>query len=102
MQYLKALVIGMGILIVLGMGLLVYGFAAKTKSPVTNTDQSSPATVYGDINLGIPHDCENIGILSEDNRLIIEIGPRDNPACSKIIILDLATGNKLGTVSLNK
>jgi hypothetical protein len=107
MQYLKALVIGMGILIVLGMALLVYGFVAKSKSKSkveTNTITETEGMIkgFGDVILNQPQDCENIGVMNAGRRLIIEFGPRSNPQCAKIIVLDIVTGETLGTISVHK
>ena len=105
MQYLKALVIGMGILIVLGMALLVYGFVAKSKSKVENTETTTTEVIgkgFGEVSLDLPNQCLKEGMTAQGRRLIIELGPKTIPECAKIIILDMATGKALGTVSLFK
>ncbi len=101
MQYLKALNIGMGILIVLGMILLVYGFAVKSK-PTPQPQQAGLSDVMGHINLDVAKECKKQNIIVDDQRLIIELGPDTIAQCAKILILDLGTGETLGTVSLYK
>ncbi len=103
MQYLKALVIGMGILIVLGMALLVYGFTVKSKGKEKTTDSvtiESAVQEFGDINLNLPSACTAESITAEGRRLIIEVGPRTFPKCAKIVILDMTSGKTLGTIAL--
>jgi hypothetical protein len=111
MQYLKALVIGMGILIVLGMALLVYGFASKSQNKSQNPANavSMPGTAmseFGDIMLNLPEQCQTKNIIANNHQLIIELGSKitsgNSSDCNKILILDLSTGKTLGSINLHQ
>lgn len=107
MQGLKALVIGMGILVVMGMIVLVYGLvqkasdpdfsffdtAEKTEAPVPGKAAAAP---FGDISLRLPAGCRVEGMEPDGGTLFVLVGP-EGP-CTQIIALELASGRVLGNV----
>ncbi len=100
MQLLKALVIGMGVLIVLAIGLLAYGLLTKTKGPAVQQETVSFERIALDGNAG----CRIEGSTVEGQRLVVQLGPASENAkdinCEKIIIIDLTTGTVTGDIVL--
>ncbi len=97
MALLKALVIGMGILIVLAMAMLAYGLISKTGSKQSG-DTPSPAAVAAFGNIVIP---DAVGCRIEDattdaNRLIVTLGGTGD--CRRVVVVDMAGGEIAGTV----
>ena len=108
MQALKGLVMGMGVLIVIGMILLVYGLIQKASDPdFTFFGNSGPAAVekgaetaspaFGDVVVPLAAGCEAIDMRAERNRLFVRIGPAG--ACARIVAIDLTSGKILGNVT---
>jgi len=124
MAWLKFIVIGMGLLIVLGIVLLGYGFykkssdpdwrlfgRAKPELPATVTQQpptppqlaqpakprKHPVKPFGDINLDLPDGCYISDVRPNRRRLVVTVGPE--PVCNRVYIIDLIEGAVLGTVS---
>jgi len=124
MAWLKFIVIGMGLLIVLGIVLLGYGFYKKSSDPdwrlfgrttpeLPSSTPSAPATApspvapskprknpvrpFGDINLNLPEGCFIADVHPNRRRLAVTIGPAS--VCNRVYIIDLIEGTVLGTVS---
>lgn len=107
MQGLKALVIGLGVLIVAGMIILVYGLVQKASDPdfslfgkAENTeapasDKIVPAP-FGDISVRLPAGCRVEGMEPDGGTLFIRVGPEGS--CTQIIAIELASGRVLGNV----
>lgn len=113
-QVLKALVIGMGILIVIGMGVLGYGLYKQAReldaggarsssvSPSASSSASSSggggkgATGFGEAVLPIPAGCEIAEVKPDGDRLYVIIGPA--PSCARIVIVDPKSGKIMGTL----
>lgn len=111
MLALKALVIGLGILILIAMFLIGYGLVKKAEDPdfrffkQPSTAETRPAETgpvgrlapFGEIPLGLPEDC---GIestrLHRGGRLVVEVGP--SGPCDRVLVVDLPQGRVLGTV----
>lgn len=107
MQGLKALVIGMGVLIVFGMIVLVYGLMQKASDPdfsfFGKAEKAAPApsekiaaTPFGDISVRLPAGCRVENMQPDDGKLFVLVGP-EGP-CTQIIAIELATGRFLGNV----
>ncbi|MEX2450782.1 MAG: hypothetical protein WD407_08010 [Rhodospirillales bacterium] len=112
-QVLKALVIGMGILIVIGMGVLGYGLykqaqeldagGARSSSVSPSVSSSAPSsgggedkTGFGEAVLPIPAGCEIAEVKPDGDRLYVIIGPA--PSCARIVIVDPKSGKIMGTL----
>lgn len=108
MQGLKTLVIVLGVLIVVGMALLGYGFYTKFAGRSAATDdegrktsrQEKPAATirgaFGDVQLELPVGCSIVEMRPATDRLYVRTGPQG--ACERIIVLDPASGRTLGTL----
>jgi hypothetical protein len=92
MKLLKIAVVGMGILIVLGLALLIYGVVGRS-TEVLQTVKS-----FGDVELNLPAGCVIAAADGLDNRLIVRTeGPMER-GCQQVIMIDMTTGEILGRV----
>lgn len=109
MQSIKFIVIFLGILILIGFSLLVFGFAKKFLDPNWQlfTKTSSAPRVFskdkekksfGDIFLNLQKDHIIKEALTSDPLVIIVTGP-SSAGPDKIFVFDTNTGNMLGTIS---
>ncbi len=103
MQALKALVIGLGLLVVAGMAGLGYGLYLKASNPdfhfFSDDGKGGPAAVkpFADIALNLADGCHIAGMRAGGKeRLFLLIGP-DGP-CERVIVVDLKGGKVLGSV----
>ncbi len=95
MQSIKALVIFMGLLILAGLGLLVYGVVGQV-SEVTGTEGGFDETV-----LSLPVGCSVVETRVYGDRLVVRTeGPLGYKPCQKIIIIDLQSGEVVGRVKI--
>ena len=109
MKFVKALVILMGVLIVLGMGLLVYGFVMRVgKAPTTDqTGDSAPlvplgadATGFGDVTVALGDGEILLDMQAEASRLLLRSKAADGTEI--IRVFDLSTGKALGRFVVGK
>lgn len=104
MQALKALVIFMGILIMAGMALLVYGLVTRTGDGETaGGDQGigggGPMNApFGEVELALPAGCVIAGSELTGERLVIRLDGQAERGCQQLVIVDLASGKELGRV----
>ncbi len=121
MRWLKSLVVVLGILIVLGVVLLGFGFYKKTTDPDwklfgTSKQEIAAATPaapvgapsqniaqllkpFGNISLDLPLECTITKVTPKRRLVFLEIGP--TPECNRVVIIDLSAGSVLGSVSPN-
>lgn len=120
MQPLKALVIGMGVLIVLGLTLLGWGLYKKASDPdfkmfdlsgSSTTEQkpmpsampaipdSPPASGFDTMALDLARECSLSSMTASGYQLYLHIGPELSD-CEKIIVIDTRQGKKLGIIDL--
>lgn len=99
MKVIKAAVIGMGILIVLGLGLLVYGVSTRLGNISASPSDTIPANgVPFDSKLQLEKGQRVLGTTVDDGRLIVETG-FDN-GVRVFLIFDSGTGRGLGRITL--
>ncbi len=114
MQVLKGLVIGMGLLIAVGMALFAYGLYQKIADPEftffpgeTGDGAPAPAALaprlpapgaFGAIAVPLPEGCVLARVIPEGDRLYLRIGPAGR--CERVVVVDVATGSVLGTVTV--
>ena len=92
MQGLKALVIGMGVLIVLGFVVLVIGLADK----FSRLDEAD----LRETEVPVPDGCSLAETLAEGERLLLRLeGPAER-GCAQIVVVDLESGEVRGRVRL--
>lgn len=117
MQALKLVVVGLGVLIVISIGLLGWGFYSKLKRPEGSGDiastpavaappfAGSPATpttaapqaAFGEIRVPLPAGCTAVEMRPTADRLYVRTGPTG--LCERIIVFDTA-GRLLGSIVL--
>lgn len=109
MQALKGLVVGLGILIVGGFVLLIYGFYTSFNNPdfkVTadkGGEASAPAGEpavprprgFGESRISLPDGCTLIEMRPDGDRLYLRTGP--SGLCERVLVVDPASGEVLGT-----
>ncbi len=106
MQALKTLVIVLGVMIVAGIaviGVTVYHRATNlVNSPVPPSAKPSTEPGFGPgfgrVALELPAGSRVVEMTAEDDRLILRVDLADGGR--QIIILDMATGKRLGTFEL--
>ncbi len=95
MRALKTLVIFMGLLIVAGVSLLVYGLATR----LSETEEPAPRGA-AETALALPEGCTLAEARAEEGRLILR---SDGPAargCQQVIVLDPESGQVLSRVTV--
>lgn len=114
MQALKALVIFMGVVIVIGVavvGVTIYnrmnrlGETAPAEAPVDSQAAAPPAApadqtlpAFGDMSVKLPEGCRVVEMVPAGDRLLLRLGSL--PRCNRILVVDLATGGLLGSIDL--
>jgi hypothetical protein len=115
MQALKALVIFMGVVIVIGVavvGVTIYnrmnrlGETAPAEAPVDSQAAAPPAApadqtlpAFGDMSVKLPEGCRVIEMVPAGDRLLLRLG--SGQRCNRILVVDLATGAPLGSIDLS-
>jgi len=107
LKALKAIVIGMGILIAGAICLLAYGLYKKSVDPtwklfgsprpVIGEAANTPPAAFGDVSLGLSPGCRIEDISASGPRAFVRIGP--DAACDAVIVIDLADGRILGRIA---
>jgi hypothetical protein len=115
MQALKGLVVGLGILIVVGFVLLIYGFyanltkpglkvlSAKSGESSAQTGGNAPRSPavprgtdgFGETRIGLPDGCTVVEMRPDGDRLYLRTGPTG--LCERILVVDPGSGKVLGT-----
>ena len=105
MQALKALVIGMGVLIVLAVFLLGYGLYKRTVEPdwklfgpqSSSIEANSPLSRFSNVTLGLNSGCRITAVAPDGPRLYVSIGGIDG--CDEIIVVAVHDGSILGRIT---
>jgi hypothetical protein len=93
MRSLKALVIFMGLLIVAGLGLVVYGMVSQV------SDMPEATAGFDEAEVPLPTGCSVVETRVDGDRLVVRTdGPDGFEPCQRIIIIDLESGEVLGRV----
>jgi hypothetical protein len=126
MVAVKAIVIGLGVLILIGVALLVYGIVQKAANPDFKLFQSKPAATsavkpplagaasapvvppahyiepFGTVDVALGAGCRVAEIVPDGPRLYLRLGPAAEglAGCDRIVVLNSATGHLLGTLRL--
>lgn len=98
MQVIKALVIGMGVLIVLGLGLLAYGLTTKFGETVSSDASGSSATAFGTIRADLPAGATVADVQIQDGTMMVRLALPDGGA--QIMVFRLSDGRQTGTIEL--
>lgn len=102
-QLAKIIVIGLGLLIVIGLAVLVYGLTARgpdrDAAGARKPDVAVPSALipaFGEVRVALPEGCSVSEMLARDDRLYLRTGPAGQ--CERIVIIDALTGRTLGTL----
>ena len=96
MKSIKALVIFMGLLILAGLGMLVYGVANQ----VSEVAGPGAPDGFDKTVISLPVGCSVIETRVDGDRLVVRTdGPLGYEQCQKIIIIDLQSGEVLGRIT---
>jgi hypothetical protein len=98
MRALKVLVIVLGVMIVAAAGLLVYGIVNKL-GDLAVADRGVSRS-FGERMIELPPGAEVKTFAVEEGRLVIHLILAE--AGERLLILDLETGQQLGTIMLQK
>jgi hypothetical protein len=98
MQALKALVILMAVLILAGMGLLVYGLVTQGGKGEAGNAGAEMAAGFGALDLPVPEGCSIAGTELAGSRLVLRFDGLAERGCQQVVIVDLASGRILGRV----
>ncbi|HEY4134289.1 MAG TPA: hypothetical protein VGO34_03650 [Alphaproteobacteria bacterium] len=107
MNALKALVIGMGLLIVAGIAVIAVTIIRRQDAPVAADPAAKPAVglarsgpaapppaSFGVRDIAVPADSEVMSVTAADGRIIVELRDPDNN--TRLLLLDPVTGAPLG------
>lgn len=101
MPAVKALVFGLGALLLAGIALLIYGLVQKAADPKFKLFQArsaggAAAAAFGETSLALPDGCVFSEIRPDGPRLYLRIGPPG--PCERILVIDTMTGQALGSI----
>jgi hypothetical protein len=120
---LKALVVGLGLLIVLAGGLLVYGLVQRASDPdfkFFRREATSAALIpatppmpapaspiplrpFGTAMVEIPAGCKLVEVIPAGDRMLLRVGSGEAVSgehCQRVVVIDLINGRVLGTVAV--
>ncbi len=103
MKSIKALVIIMGLLILAGLGLLVYGVVGQVSELAAPGAPSGPSAPGGfdAASVALPAGCVLAEARIDEGRLVLRVeGPPSYPQCQLVILLDPASGAELGRITI--
>lgn len=98
---LKALVIGMGVLIVvgvIGLAVAIYQRGQVLSERGTEPASAPASTSFGVRRLALPAGAEIIETVADGDRLVLRVLSEDG--AQRIVAIDLVTGQTLGTILL--
>jgi len=95
MQAVKALVIGMGILIIAGLALMVYGLTTKFGAP---TSPNASGAAFGTIRANLPTGAAVESVQLQDGSVLVHLTMPDGGA--QIMVFRLSDGRQTGTIEL--
>lgn len=96
MKALKALVIGMGILILLGLAVVIAAIVARVGGDDETAD-SGPG--FGTLHLGLPESCRIADARPADGKLVLRLAGPAKDGCGDLIVVDPAEGAVLGRIT---
>ena len=97
---LKALVIGMAILIAIGVAALGYGIYQKAKELDLGPKKIVTPDGFSEKTLPIPPGCRIAEMKPDGPRLYVRLGPAQgtNRQCTAILVVDTATGETISSL----
>jgi hypothetical protein len=98
----------MGVMIVAGIALLVYGISQKAVDPSFKLFQGKPSPAasatdaapggFGETRIALPDGCSVVDMRPDGPRLYLRIGPAGG--CERIIVVHAGSGQPLGSIWL--
>jgi hypothetical protein len=95
MQTLKTLVVLLGIGIVIGFGLLIFGLTQNWHRVTETAPRSAPG--WGRVDLNLPVDSVR-SVTAASERVLVHVKDGNG---ERVLVLDAATGARLGTFVLS-
>lgn len=95
---LKALVIGMGALIVAGFAVVVVTIANRASRTPAARQAAGPE--FGAVRLRMPAGSQVVETVAEGGRLVLRVALKDGSG--RLVVIDLETGRRLGTIDLEE
>ena len=93
-QGLKAVVIGLGVLLAICAAIVVGTIVYRLFNMPASEAEPSAAAGFGIAHLPVPPGCTIDGMTTEGDRLILRVGGSDE--CRRVLIADLKTGALIG------
>jgi hypothetical protein len=111
MRALKGIVIGMAVLIVIGLGGVGYGIYKNASSLGKKNPAASPKSTLSmatgvwsqDLAVSLPPGCIVKDVKTGDGRMYVIISgtsQEGKAVCSRVIVVDPASGRRLGTLKV--
>ena len=99
MQALKALVVFMGLLIVVGLGIFAYGISMKFDEMADRETTESQAWPEG-LRVKLPPGGRIEETVIGDGRLVLRVALREGG--QRLIVFDLETGKQVGAIEIEQ
>jgi len=93
MKALKALVIGMAVLIVLGLGAVIAKIVADSGGATASADD------LGTLHLGLPDACRIAQIATVDDHLVVRADGPAGAGCGELVVVDPEAGAVVGRIA---
>lgn len=90
MQALKGLVVVMGILVVVGLILVAYGFVSQLSQRQAVSDG------FGEAALALPAGCVIAAAEAAGARLVVRVDGPAERGCQQVVVVDMESGEILG------
>jgi hypothetical protein len=94
MQALKFLVVFMGGLILIGVGVVIYGLTTR----IADEDESGGAG-FGTVEVPLPAGCVIAAAASEGDRLVVRADGPAERGCQRVFVIDMKNGRVIGRVN---
>ncbi len=94
MKILKALVIFLGVVLVGGFALLIYGFATRIPHAHPESARSKqPAGAFGTVAVPVPQGETVMGMVASGGRVVLRLGGTGG---DRLVVLDPSSGRVVG------
>ncbi|MGD8808280.1 MAG: hypothetical protein PVG24_01685 [Gammaproteobacteria bacterium] len=98
MQVIKAVVIAMGALILIGLGILAYGLTNKFGATMSDRGAGDATAAFGTIRAALPAGATVSDIAMQDGTVVVHLTLPDGGA--QIMVFRLSDGRQTGTIEL--
>lgn len=98
MQALKALVIFLGVLIIAGLALVIYGLVDRFSDPTGGPSGTGTRAGFGEATVELPVPCRIAEAHLENGRLVLRTEGPAAAGCPAVVVLDPESGREVGRV----